>query len=64
MTVVGIRAAFQAHVAVDTPEGPFAMTTTDVLTIDDNCLISEILAFPDRGADPQDAPGARLVASR
>ena len=62
--VVGNRAAFQAHIAMDTPDGPFAMTTTDVLTIDDDCLISEILAFPDRRADPQDAPGARLVTDR
>ena len=64
VNVVGNRAAFQAHVAMDTPGGPFAMTTTDVLTVDDDCLISEILAFPDRLADPQDAPGARLVRDR
>lgn len=61
VNVVGNRAAFQAHVAIDTPDGPIAMTTTDVLTIDDSCLISEILAFPDRQGDPQDSPGARLV---
>jgi len=62
VNVVGNRAAFQAHVAMDTPEGPFAMTTTDVITVDEDCRISEILAFPDRQGDPQDAPGARLVA--
>ena len=61
VNVVGNRAAFQAHVAIDTPDGPFVMTTTDVLTVNDDCMITEILAFPDRQADPEDAPGARLV---
>ncbi|MFC0866220.1 SgcJ/EcaC family oxidoreductase [Sphaerimonospora cavernae] len=64
VTVVGDRAAFQVHVAMDTPNGPFAMTTTDVITVDENCRITEILAFPDREASPDDAPGARLVFAR
>ena len=62
VNVVGNRAVFQAHVAMDTGEGGFTMTTTDVITVDDDCLITEILAFPDRQGDPSDAPGARLMA--
>lgn len=63
VTVVGNRAAFQVHVAMDTPDGGFTMTTTDVITVNEDGLISEILAFPDRQADPADAPGARLAVA-
>ncbi|KRF10474.1 nuclear transport factor 2 family protein [Nocardioides sp. Soil796] len=62
VNVVGNRAVFQAHVAIDTPDGSVAITTTDVIAVDDDCLISELLAFPDREGDPDDAPGARLLA--
>lgn len=64
VTVVGNRAAFQVRVAVDGPTGHVEMTTTDVITVDECCRITEILAFPDRDADPCDAPGARQVLGR
>lgn len=56
--VVGDRALFMALVRVETPDGIREMTTADVLTIDDDGRIAELLAFPDRAADPREAPVA------
>lgn len=63
VNVVGNRAVFQALVIVQSQSGPVSMTTTDVLTVDDACRISELVAFPDRDAAPTDAPGARRALS-
>ncbi|QIX26488.1 SnoaL-like domain-containing protein [Nocardioides sp. JQ2195] len=61
INVVGNRAAFQVLVEIDTPQGQVRMTTIDTIVVNEECLISELLAFPDRETDPTDSPGARLV---
>lgn len=63
VTVVGNRALFMAHVRVDAPGGPREITTADVITVDDQCRIVELLAFPDREADPHDAPVVQVVGT-
>lgn len=61
VNVVRNRAAFQALVVVEAPGQRRELTSTDVITVDEDGLISEIIAFPDPLGDPQDAPGARVV---
>jgi steroid delta-isomerase len=52
VTVVGNRGAFQVRVDVPTPDGTRAMTATDLITVDDEGLISDIVVLPDSQADP------------
>lgn len=53
-TVVGNRAAFQIRVEVPTPEGPRLLTATDLITVDDDGLISAIQVYPDSDAHPDE----------
>lgn len=63
VAVVDNRALFMAHVRVEAADGIREMTTADVLTVNADCQITELLAFPDRAADPYEAPiGPRGVA--
>lgn len=62
--VVGNHALFMAHVRVEAPDGIREMTTGDVLTVDGDCRITELLAFPDRVADPREAPVPPREAAR
>lgn len=52
VTVVGNRGAFQARVDIPTPDGTRSMTATDLLTVDDDGLISGIVVLPDAAAVP------------
>lgn len=52
VTVVGNRGAFQVRVDVPTPDGTRSMTATDLITVDDEGLISDIVVLPDADADP------------
>lgn len=54
ITVVGHHAAFQFRADFDDP-GLAAITSTDVLTFDDQGRITSLVAYPDGEADP-DAP--------
>lgn len=56
VTVVGNRALFMARVRIELADGVREMTTADVFTVDDQCRIVELLAFPDHRADPHEAP--------
>ena len=56
VTVVGNRALFMARVRIELADGIREMTTADVFTVDDQCRIVELLAFPDHQADPHEAP--------
>ncbi len=61
--VTGDRALFMARVSVETESGLLEMTSADVLTVNSDCQITEILAFPDLAADPYEAPlGPRDIA--
>ncbi len=51
-TVVGNRAVFQAVVRVTLPGGVREFVSSDVITVDEDCRIVELLAFPDEAADP------------
>jgi steroid Delta-isomerase len=55
VTVVGDHAAFQIRVVVRLPQGDMVFTSTDVITVDDQCRIQHLTAYPDREADPDDA---------
>ena len=55
VTVVGNRGAFQARVDIPTPDGTRSMTATDLITVDDDGLISGIVVLPDAAADPTDS---------
>lgn len=53
VTVVGNRGAFQARVDIPTADGGRSMTATDLVTVDDDGLISAIVVLPDPAADPR-----------
>lgn len=55
VTVVGNRGAFQARVDIPTPDGNRSMTATDLVTVDDDGLISGIVVLPDAAASPDRA---------
>lgn len=59
VTVVGNRGAFQARVDIPTPDGIHSMTATDLITVDDDGLISAIVVLPDAAADPNRPPADR-----
>lgn len=62
VTVVGNHGAFQARVEVPTPQGMRTMTATDLITVDEDGLISGIVVLPDAHADPvTHGPGPRSV---
>jgi len=61
VTVMGNRAVFQVLISMPTPDGEFQMLFADVVTVDDQCRITELLGFADGEADLTDAPGARQV---
>lgn len=52
VTVVGNHGAFQARVEVPTPQGTRTMAATDLVTVDEDGLISRIVVLPDPHADP------------
>lgn len=52
VTVVGNRGAFQVRVDVPGPEGARSLTATDLITVDEDGLISGIVVLPDAQADP------------
>ncbi|WP_082564080.1 MULTISPECIES: nuclear transport factor 2 family protein [unclassified Nocardioides] len=52
VTVVGNRGAFQVRVDIPTPDGTKSMTATDLVTVDDEGLISGIVVLPDAEATP------------
>lgn len=56
ITVVGSRAAFQFRIEVDLGETKLLMTSTDVMTFDDEGLILSMTAYPDAEADPDERP--------
>jgi steroid delta-isomerase len=51
-TVVGNRAAFQFGIWVDLGDRKITMTSTDVMTFDDEGRITSMTAYPDFEADP------------
>lgn len=53
VTVVGNRAALQIQVEVPTEGGSRFLTATDLITVDDDGLISAIVVYPDMHADPR-----------
>lgn len=62
VTVTGNRAVFQLVVSIDGGDGGwFEMLFSDVVTFDEDGLITEILGFPDAEASLVDAPGARAA---
>lgn len=52
VTVVGDRGAFQVRVELPTPDGPHALTATDLVTVNEDGLITAIVVLPDAEADP------------
>ena len=52
VTVVGNRGAFQVRVDVPTADGKRSLTATDLITVNDDGLISGIVVLPDAAADP------------
>jgi steroid delta-isomerase len=53
VTVVGNRGAFQVRVDVPGPEGTRSLSATDLITVDEDGLISAIVVLPDAEADPR-----------
>ncbi len=53
VTVVGNRGAFQVRVDVPTPDGSRSLTATDLVTVNDDGLISGIVVLPDAAAVPE-----------
>ncbi len=56
--VCGGEAAFQFRIDIDLGEAQIAMTSTDVMTFDDDGRITSMRAFADAEAHPDQAPGA------
>ncbi len=52
MTVVGDRAAFQFRIEVPLGDDEMVMTSTDVMTFDEEGRIVTMTAYPDAEADP------------
>lgn len=52
VTVVGNRAAFQVRVDMPVPGGTRSLAATDLVTVDEDGLISSIVVLPDAEADP------------
>lgn len=52
VTIVGNRGAFQSRVDVPTPDGTVSLSAVDIVTVDDDGLISGIVVLPDTHPDP------------
>lgn len=52
VTVVGNHGAFQVRVDVPTPDGNRSLTATDLVTVNEDGLITSIVVLPDAEADP------------
>lgn len=52
VTVVGNRGAFQIRVDVPSADGTRSLAATDLITVDEDGLISGIVVLPDAQADP------------
>lgn len=59
--VMGNQAVFQILISMPAGDDEFRILFTDLITVNEQGLITELLGWNDAEADLSDAPGARLV---